>query len=625
MIKILWPIIAPILLFCLLCTTGTKAQFGFCSGNTGEPIFTETFGEGLLYGPPLASGSTSYQYVGGSPSDGSYTISNATPFYNWHNITDHTQNDTQGKAFIVNADYTPGEFFRRKVSGLCENTSYEFSSWLVNLLPASGCSGNGIPINVKFQIWDDTETNLLASGDTGNIHGTATPIWRQYGLVFQTLPAQTSVILKMLNNGVGGCGNDLAIDDIVFKTCGDYIELTDAQNRSNLTQCETDPASSVQLTATPDFSIYRTHAFQWQQSTDSINWTDLPGETNPSYTSGVLTSSTYFRVKMAEDAINLANSLCSTISDVYQVLIVPQPAPPQSNGNIATCLDQNRALSVSVPENIQVNWYDAPIGGQLLLSNSTTYSSQTSGIYYAEAISTLADCYADQRTAITLTLYDLPNVSDETLSFCENTGITLSAGISNVDYEWNTGETTANINVTTSGIYTVKVTNANSCSSTKTITLNQIEAPKIKTAISEEYTLTILMDNNGNFEYSLDGYSYQNENVFNKVEGGSYTLYVRERNNCGIATLDYIHLVIPKFFTPNGDGVNDIFEIKDLEKFNFSKMSLFDRYGNLIKTSLNSPFEWDGTFNGTALPASDYWFHITINDIVKKGHFTLKR
>jgi gliding motility-associated-like protein len=54
-------------------------------------------------------------------------------------------------------------------------------------------------------------------------------------------------------------------------------------------------------------------------------------------------------------------------------------------------------------------------------------------------------------------------------------------------------------------------------------------------------------------------------------------------------------------------------------------MSLFDRYGQLIKTSQNSPFNWDGTFNGTALPASDYWYHITINDTFKKGHFSLKR
>src|SRR5690606_14502328 len=115
-------------------------QLGFCPGNTGQPIFTEDFGSGLSNGPALPAGSTTYSYTDGTPEDGSYTISSVTPHYDWHRIADHTPNDTNGKAFIVNADFTPGEFFRRTVDGLCENTSYEFSSWLLNLLPASGCN-----------------------------------------------------------------------------------------------------------------------------------------------------------------------------------------------------------------------------------------------------------------------------------------------------------------------------------------------------------------------------------------------------------------------------------------------------------------------------------------------------
>ncbi len=119
---------------------------------------------------------------------------------------------------IVNASFTAGEFYRITINGLCENTSYEFSSWMINLLPTAGCGGAGIPINVKFEIWDNTDTNILASGNTGNINGSSSPDWQQYALVFQTAPGQTSAILKMTNNGVGGCGNDLAIDDIVFKS-----------------------------------------------------------------------------------------------------------------------------------------------------------------------------------------------------------------------------------------------------------------------------------------------------------------------------------------------------------------------------------------------------------------------
>ncbi|GGW51215.1 hypothetical protein GCM10007383_38450 [Arenibacter certesii] len=598
---------------------------GFCPGNTGQPIFTEDFGSGLTNGPPLPAGSTTYNYVDGLPVDGSYTISSSSPHYDWHRITDHTPNDTNGKAFIVNADYTAGEFFRRTVTGLCENTSYEFSSWLLNLLPNSGCGNNGIPINVGFEIWDESDKQKLAWGDTGNIPGTNSPIWNQYGLVFQTLPGQTSVILKMRNNGEGGCGNDLAIDDIVFRTCGDAITIADGLDNLELAFCETAPASSVTLTATPDKSIYSTHAFQWQFSKDGTVWTDIPGENSATHITPPLTETTLFRVKLAEDAINLANSLCSTISDVFKVLIVPKPLPPASSGNIATCMDNNKPLTVNVPPDIQVNWYDAPVGGKLLQENSTSFLAPSEGIYYAEAVSSFAECYADSRTPLSLTLFELPEATDETIEFCEGDSTILYANITNVTYQWSTGETTPTIIVGTAGSYTLMATNPNGCESTKTITLLQIDRPIIKSISSEEHTITVSTKNQGAFEYSLDGINFQDQNSFKNREGGLYTMYVREKRGCGSATAEFLHLVIPKFFTPNGDNHNDLFIIHGADKFQYSELNIYDRYGTLIKNIRNAPFMWDGTFNNRALPASDYWYSIKLDHLEKRGHFTLKR
>lgn len=611
--------------FLLFANSLWGQQLGFCPGNTGQPIFTEDFGAGLSDERPLPAGSTTYSFTDGTPEDGSYTISSSSMHYDWHRITDHTPNDINGNAFIVNADYTPGEFFKRTVSGLCENTSYEFSSWLLNLLPASGCGNNGIPINVRFEIWDETDGQRLAWGDTGNIHGTASPNWKQYGLVFQTEPGQTAVILKMLNNGAGGCGNDLAIDDIVFRTCGDAITIADERDNLELAYCETDPARSITLTATPDNSIYTSHAFQWQVSPDGELWTDIPGETNSTFSSPPLTNDSYFRVIMAEDAINLADHLCSTLSDVFRVLIVAQPQPPNSNGDVATCVDDNLPLTVNVPANVQVNWYDAPIGGNLLLENSTSFLAADEGTYYAEAVSTLADCYADSRTAVSLTLYELPVVTDETLTFCEGEDIILNANITGVTYYWNTGETTSDITVNTAGNYTLTVTDPNGCQSTKTITLNQIDRPIIASVSSEEYTISILTKNLGEFEYSLDGFNFRDQNIFENREGGQYTIYVREKNGCGLATLEYLHLVIPKFFTPNGDNHNDLFIINGTGKFENSELNIFDRYGTLLINIRNAPFEWDGTYRNKALPASDYWYSLRLDNMTKRGHFTLKR
>jgi gliding motility-associated-like protein len=86
------------------------------------------------------------------------------------------------------------------------------------------------------------------------------------------------------------------------------------------------------------------------------------------------------------------------------------------------------------------------------------------------------------------------------------------------------------------------------------------------------------------------------------------------------------------FFTPNGDGFNDTWKIKGIRSnnYNFSKISVFDRYGKLLKNmTINSNF-WDGTYNGVLMPTNDYWYSIELTKIdgthfVRQGHFTLRR
>ncbi len=613
-------------LFLGLSAQVLNAQLGFCNGNSGDPIFTETFGTGTTPGPALAPGITTYSFVNGPPDDGSYTISNRTNFFDWHDTQDHTPNDTNGKSLIVNADFTAGEFYRRTVTGLCENTSYEFSSWLLNLLPAGSCNGNGIPINVKFQIWDATDTNLLASGDTGPIANKSTAVWEKYGLVFQTIPGQTSVILKMLNNEIGGCGNDLAIDDIVFRTCGDFIEIKDTQNANNIEACEENGPVTAVLTASPDFSIYSSHAYQWQESLDATSWTDILGATNQSYTTPALTTTSYYRVKVAEDAINLANPLCSSVSEIFDILIIAIPANPISNGDVTVCIDAPKQVSVQVPSTVVVDWYDAPFGGTLLQENSLTYSPSSPGTYYAAARSALGNCPSAGRTGVNIQFVDLPVVTDERYDFCEGDSIVLSANLPNVSYLWSTGATTETITVSTAGIYTVNVTNSNNCTSTKTINIAQIEVPKIQEIKSKGYDIILGIEKeSGSFEYSIDGFTYQDSSIFTNVAGGLYTIYSREKSGCGLTSITYFHLVIPNFFTPNGDGENDTFVVAGIDFYDAYEITIYDRYGKLLKSIQNSSIGWDGTFNNQNLPADDYWYLIKIDQKTYQGHFALKR
>ncbi|WP_396140459.1 hypothetical protein, partial [Flavobacterium sp.] len=391
-----------------------NGQLGFCSGSKGDPVFKENFGSGTNYGPQLPAGTTNYTYVGGGwPENGQYTLHYTTNLIpnsqNWHTSLDHTPDNEidgiNGKSLIVNASLSAGDFFKRTVTGLCVNTRFEFSAWVLNIYNSAsgGCPGTGIPINISFEIWNDTETVLLQSGNTGNIAGTSTPNWIQYGLVFTTTN-QTSVVLKMKNNGVGGCGNDLAIDDIMFRSCGDLTTISSPSViGTTYTVCQEN--SPVNITLQANTSGTSNYFYQWQQSSDNINWSDIPGANSTTYITPGITSQRYYRTKVAQALANLNNNFCSTLSDIFTVSFLPSPNPPTSNGNITICANQTiTALSVTANANLGVNWYDAATGGNLLLSNSLSYLPTIAGTYYAETFTLSDNCRSATRTPVTLTI-----------------------------------------------------------------------------------------------------------------------------------------------------------------------------------------------------------------------------
>ncbi len=441
-----------ILLFLLLNHFLSFGQLGFCNGSSGAPIFFENFGSGTTYGPALPAGYTNYTYVNsGFPQDGQYTLfyrTNIIPnSQNWLYSLDHTPdnepNGTDGKCLIVNASNVAGEFYKRTVTGLCSNTRFEFSAWVLNILnPATGaCPGTGIPVNVTFEIWDATDTTLLQSGNTGNINGTTTPIWNQYGLVFTMPVGQTSVILKMKNNGAGGCGNDLAIDDIMFRACGEFSEITNTPNPQDfISICENETITNniLQVTTTGTGS----NVYQWQQSNDNINYTDIAGETTNSYSIPTLTNTTYYRVKVANDIANLNNPYCSTLSEIFTVLLNPLPNAPISNGDQTLCSNYATIISATANSNENINWYDAASNGNLIQSNSSIYSTTIAGTYYAESYNLSTGCISSTRTPITvLPLTTVSSSGTTTICSTETTAITLTASDTNAVINWTATST----------------------------------------------------------------------------------------------------------------------------------------------------------------------------------------
>jgi gliding motility-associated-like protein len=117
--------------------------------------------------------------------------------------------------------------------------------------------------------------------------------------------------------------------------------------------------------------------------------------------------------------------------------------------------------------------------------------------------------------------------------------------------------------------------------------------------------------------------------VFENVSSGTHIITVRDKNGCGQTYSEALLVNYPKFFTPNGDGFNETWNIVDLQAQSTALIHIFDRYGRLLKDIMPNGAGWDGSFGGEELPSDDYWFTITYTEdgINKefKAHFSLKR
>ena len=221
-----------------------------------------------------------------------------------------------------------------------------------------------------------------------------------------------------------------------------------------------------------------------------------------------------------------------------------------------------------------------------------------------------------------------------------NAGITDGTPETDYTYVWSKNgveifplETSYTLNVNLEGIYTVKVTNAFGCSRIRTITVVASDVAHFNIAtvsdLSDSNTVIVNAFGLGDYVYSIDYPNvFQTINIFTNVPAGIHEFFVKDLDGCGISSQIISVIGIPPYFTPNGDGINDTWNVLGLTATNNSKTTIyiFDRYGKLLKQLAPLGNGWDGTFNELLMPTSDYWYSIYFEDgRISKGNFTLKR
>ncbi|MFC0603845.1 choice-of-anchor L domain-containing protein [Winogradskyella pulchriflava] len=282
-------------------------------------------------------------------------------------------------------------------------------------------------------------------------------------------------------------------------------------------------------------------------------------------------------------------------------------------------------------------------GDPVDLNNDGTFDNQAdSSICFAVA-------------ELTLQVNPLPNFDlADSYILCVNTNgteildpLVLDTELSETDYtfEWSldgnvlVGETGSSLNPLQGGTYSVIVTDISTSTVTQCVNMDStvviesepptLVADVVTQAFANNHVIEAVASGPGVYEYSLDGGPWQDSGTFTNVSSGEHEVVARDKNGCGIAVETVFVLDYPLYFTPNGDGNHDTWNIEGIGSS--AKIYIFDRYGKLLKQLSPTGPGWDGTFNGNRMPSNGYWFTVEYDEPLTgkrkefKAHFTLKR
>ncbi len=385
--------------------------------------------------------------------------------------------------------------------------------------------------------------------------------------------------------------------------------------------------------------------------------------TNYDVFSNNTTSTIYTRVENSFGCYRVAQvDLLASTTQIPQNFMVPLEFcdSPEEDGIVAIDFTQASTAILNLfpsTQNLRVDYYRTTADA-LAEKNIIDVNNYKNEVPYSQNIVVRVESVDNNAcvglgTHVSLTVNKLPQFDLLESQFVCLNDLPLTVSVTNpdanYDYVWRNedgaviGNNSPSQSITKGGVYTVTATSTDGthCSKTKSITINESV-----TATVENLNIVDDSDNNiidvditgtGIYEIALDDLNDfvpftplsslpGRTHRFTNVVAGIHTVYIRDKNGCGLTIQQAIVIGFPRFLTPNGDGINDTWNVAGASLQPNSLIYIFDRFGKLIaKVDPTGP-GWDGTFNGHKLPTSDYWFTARLQDgRLRKGHFSLVR
>ena len=525
--------------------------------------------------------------------------------------------------------------FRTGASGeLGFNIAFDSSEdWDFALYKATDCNLLGEPVRCNFFDNSDAKSYMGVGVDPTGDAGTFL-----YEDWLQVEPGEDYYLL--LNNFSNtNSGFSIQFSGSIFVS--NPLDALDCSIINNLlgppvSACDTD---TVVLDATTLGAL----SYEWYLNIGT-GFTRIPGESGP--TLNVAVSALYRVVVVMPSNENIISETQVAYSPAPVTFPLSDEVVCSSANTFALANKDIEALAGQSPEDFRVSYHASQaeaISGDLAFSKSSNTLTGTSTIYVRITSVENSNCF-DASQHFNVAVIESPSLDfSDTLFLCakEASG-TIGELVANPNYtyQWDTGENTSSITVTQAGIYTLTATHNQSgiqCNNTKTVRVVISELPAITDVEIEDLNtnniVTVFINLDGEYTYQLNNGEIQSSNTFKNVPPGLHVISVIDPKGCGSVTEEIVVVGFSEFFTPNGDLINDFWHINGLQALENPQVYIYDRYGKLLQQLNANSKGWDGTFNGSPMPASDYWFKLRYQD--KNGaskmakyvnnHFSLKR